>query len=203
MASKISIPLEPLELTQRYKLLTSLVIPRPIAWISTQSKDGVTNLAPFSFFNVFGSNPPLVIICQGNRPGTDDPKDTPTNIIETGTFVINLLGPELAEAMNASAADLPKGESEIETLGLNTSPAKQIQVPMISDCPANLECKLIEIRQYGGNRLVIGEVLEVHLDSSIYDAEHNYILPNYQPIGKLGGNQYSTTATRIEIQRPH
>ncbi len=201
MSKKISIPLKPLELKQRYKLLSSLVIPRPIAWISTQAKNGTTNLAPYSFFNVFGSNPPLVIISQGNRL-EGDPKDTPANIEETGVFVVNLLDMKLAKVMNISAGAFPKQESEIVKLQLRTEQATQIDVPMIADCPVNLECKLIEIRKYGGNRIVFGEVLEIHLDACIYDADKNYILPDYRPIAKLGGNDYCTTEDRFQMQRP-
>lgn len=198
---KVTFSMQSLEAKYRYKLLASLVIPRPIAWISTRSKSGRTNLAPYSFFNVFGSKPPMVIISQGNRP-EGGPKDTPANIIETGEFVINLLQTDLSEQMNASAAAMPRSDSEIDVLQLATQEATRVKAPLITGCPANLECKLIEIRQYGSNRIVIAEVLEIHLDSSLYDPEKHYVSPDYQPIAKLGGNDYCTTSDRFQMQRP-
>ena len=198
---KITFTMRNLEAIDRYKLLASLVIPRPIAWVSTRAKNGATNLAPYSFFNVFGSNPPLVILSQGNRP-EGGPKDTPANIIETGEFVINLLQADLAEQMNASAAAFPKTESEIEKLQLETAKAKHVNAPLITGCPTNLECKLIETRQYGSNRIVVGEVLEIHLAANLYNAEKHYISPEYRPIAKLGGNDYCTTEDRFQMLRP-
>lgn len=202
MRAKTTLHLQEIEPVNRYKLMASLVVPRPIAWISTVSTNGITNLAPFSFFNVFGSKPPLVICQQGDRP-EGGPKDTPQNIEQTGEYVVNIVDESLAEAMNQSCAPLPPNESEIDTLGLETTPADLVKVPMLKEAPANLECKLIEIRKYGENRIVVGEVKCLHIRKDLLDTDLMRISPNYQPIGKLHGNFYCRSDHRFEMIRPN
>lgn len=185
----------------RYRILSSLVVPRPIAWISTVSKEGVTNVAPYSFFNVFGSKPPLVIVNQGDRP-EGGLKDTPANIEATGEFVINIVHTEIAQAMSDSSAPVPPEHSEIELNALKTNEASTVAAPLIADSQVNLECKLIEFRTYGENRIVVGEVTCIHIQEDMMDFSEYLPKPDYQPIGKLHGAAYTMTDNRFEITRP-
>src|SRR5208282_2630373 len=122
-----------------YALLASLVTPRPIAWVTSLSPDGVVNAAPFSFFNLLGANPPILGFCPGDRDdGT--PKDTARNIRLSHEFVVNLVDEQLAEAMNKTAASLPYGVSEITSAGLSTAPSSVVKPPRIAESPASLEC---------------------------------------------------------------
>jgi flavin reductase (DIM6/NTAB) family NADH-FMN oxidoreductase RutF len=133
-----------------YKLLTNLVVPRPIAWVSTQSTDGVVNLAPFSFFNVVGSNPPYIIISISENEG--QPKDTARNILDSGAFVVNLVTEDLFDAMNISAADFPSEQSELEAGKLHTAPSVQIKAPRVAEAQASLECKLFSVQPLPANK---------------------------------------------------
>src|SRR5450755_3252988 len=122
-----------------YAMLVSLVTPRPIAWVTSLSRDGKLNAAPFSFFNALGANPPIVGFCPGDRAdGT--PKDTARNIRLSHEFVVNLVDESTAEAMNATAATLPYGVSEIQSAGLTTAPSSAVKPPRIAESPASLEC---------------------------------------------------------------
>tara|TARA_R100000027_G_scaffold5591_1_gene4611 strand:+ start:38393 stop:38995 length:603 start_codon:yes stop_codon:yes gene_type:complete len=188
---------------EAYKILASLVTPRPIAWVTTVNAEGVVNAAPFSFFNVFGSNPPLVAFAPGNRePGV--PKDTALNIRERGEFVINLVDEPVAEAMNATAASLPHDQSELENSGLNLLAGESVRVPRIAECPAALECKKHSILEIGGNRLVIGIVQRVHVRDGIFDPESHRLDPNsYRPIGRMASpHWYCRTEELFEMKRP-
>ena len=140
-----------------YKLLTNLVVPRPIAWVSSQSPDGVINLAPFSFFNAIGSDPLYIIISVGQRDNGED-KDTAINILASREFVVNMVTEELFGAMNISAADFPAGESELEAAQLKTAPSVRIKVPRVAEAQASLECKLFSSQVLGSHTLIIGEV---------------------------------------------
>ena len=129
-----------LQPTQRYKLLCGLVVPRPIALVTTTSRDGVVNAAPFSFFNVFSENPALIVLgLQHNNDGS--PKDTTRNIHLTGEFVVNLVDEGIAEAMNLSATDFPPGEGEPLALGMPTLPSLLVAPPRLADAPAAFECR--------------------------------------------------------------
>ncbi len=123
-----------------YPILASLVTPRPIAWVTTVSPDGLVNAAPFSFFNVLGANPPIVGFCPGDRPdGT--PKDTALNVRSGHEFVVNLVDDALAEAMNLTAASLPYGEDELQLAGLTAAPSSVVRPPRIAESPASLEVR--------------------------------------------------------------
>ncbi|MCG8527127.1 MAG: flavin reductase family protein [Opitutales bacterium] len=222
MKSKNRINLSQLDISERYKILTQLIVPRPIAWVSTVSEEGVTNLAPFSYFNLFGSKPPLVVVSCGNRP-EGGPKDTAANIEATEVFGINMVSEELADVMVKSSAPLAPAESEIEKLGLATFEVGEKKVPMLDSAQVNMECKLIEIRYYGENRLIVGEVLNrmerlpkrimgenrlivgevlnLFIDDSLIDGKELTISPEYAPIGRLGGDFYGTTTNRFEKSR--
>src|SRR5690242_19849514 len=137
-----------------YPILASLVIPRPIAWVTTLSPDGAVNAAPFSFFNVLGAEPPIVGFCPGDRDdGT--PKDTARNIRLTHEFVVNLVDEDLAQAMNKTSATLPYGENELVLAGLTSAPSSAVKPPRIAEAPASFECQEWGTLQIGNNRLII------------------------------------------------
>jgi flavin reductase (DIM6/NTAB) family NADH-FMN oxidoreductase RutF len=182
-----------------YKLLTNLVVPRPIAWVTSQGKSGVVNLAPFSFFNAIGANPLYLIISVGlNDSG--EPKDTAKNILDTGEFVVNLVTEELFNAMNISAADFPPDESELEAAKLHPSPSVRIKVPRIAEAQVSLECRLFSSQALGANTLIIGEVVMFHVADNLID-QHLHI-NNFAPIGRLGSpSVYCRTTDRFDVAR--
>ncbi len=191
------------DLPQAYKLLAGLVTPRPIAWITTVDADGNVNAAPFSFFNVFGSRPPIIGVAPGDRaPGI--PKDTARNIRRTGCFVVNLANEALAEAMVACAASLPSGESELATVNLETAPSATIRAPRIASAPVSLECTEWSTLEIGRNRLVIGVVKRLHVQDGILDPESLHVnLDAYRPIGRMHGpDGYTKTREFFTIARP-
>lgn len=186
-----------------YAILAGLVMPRPIAWVTTLNENGTVNAAPFSFFNVFGDNPPLVIFAPGNR-ASGAPKDSALNAKRTGEFVVNLVSEELKEAMNGTAATLPNGVSETEHLGLVTAPSSVVAPPRIAAAPASLECKVHSIQEIGTNRLVLGIVHRVHVQEGLLDLENLRIQQElYHPVGRMGSpNWYCHTADLFEMVRP-
>lgn len=189
--------------SRSYSLLASLVIPRPIAWVTTLNENGTVNAAPFSFFNVLGANPPIVGFCPGNREdGT--PKDTAHNVRTMHEFVVNLVDEQLAEEMNQTSATLPYGTSEVETVGLSTSPSSVIKPPRITESPASLECVEWGTLQIGENRLIIGLVKRVHIRDELFDAESMRInSERFHPIGRMASpNWYCKTRDRFEMVRP-
>ncbi|WP_193212406.1 flavin reductase family protein [Luteolibacter marinus] len=186
-----------------YALLAGLVMPRPIAWVTTLNENGGVNAAPFSFFNVFGSNPPLVIFAPGNRED-GAPKDSARNAKRTGEFVVNLVSEELKEVMNGTAATLPAESSETEHLGLETTPSSVVAPPRIAAAPAALECRVHSIQEIGSNRLVLGIVHRVHVQDGILDLEKLRVRQElYHPVGRMGSpNWYCHSADLFEMERP-
>jgi flavin reductase (DIM6/NTAB) family NADH-FMN oxidoreductase RutF len=185
--------------TDNYKLLTNLVVPRPIAWVTSQSAEGVVNLAPFSFFNAVGSDPLYVIISVG-RNDAGEPKDTAKNIRANGEFVVNLVTEELFGAMNISAADFPAGESELDAAHLHRAPCVHVKVPRVAEAQASLECKLFSEQALGANMLFIGEVVMFHVADHLVDAKLH--INNFAPIGRLGSpSVYCRTTDRFDIAR--
>lgn len=186
-----------------YMILAGLVTPRPIALTTTVDAEGRVNAAPFSFFNVLGDSPPIVGLCPGDRaPGV--PKDTARNIRLTGEFVVNLVDEALAEAMNLCAASLPPGENELLHAGLTALPSSVVRPPRIAEAPASLECRRHSILEIGGNRLIIGEVLRVHVREGILDPATWLVNPaHYHPIGRMAApHWYSRTRDMFELRRP-
>jgi flavin reductase (DIM6/NTAB) family NADH-FMN oxidoreductase RutF len=184
---------------ENYKLLTNLVVPRPIAWVTSESQSGVVNLAPFSFFNAVASNPLYIIISVGlNDAG--EPKDTANNIRTSGEFVVNLVTEDLFEAMNISAADFPADESELIAAHLHAAPSIHIKTPRVAEAQASLECKLFSELALGTNTLFIGEVVMFHVaDHLIDDRLH---IKNFAPIGRLGSpSVYCRTTDRFDVAR--
>lgn len=147
----------------RYRLLVNTVTPRPIAWVVSRSEKGVLNAAPYSFFNVLGSEPPICVLGIGQR-AEGDPKDTARNIMATGEFTINLVREADTRTMVDTAAEAPREVSEVEALGIATRPASTVATPLIASAPAALECKLWKPIETGGNfTIILGEILALHI----------------------------------------
>jgi flavin reductase (DIM6/NTAB) family NADH-FMN oxidoreductase RutF len=189
--------LPPLE---RYKLLIGLVIPRPIAWVSTWSENGVANCAPFSFFNVISEEPPLCIL-SFNRRSDGAMKHTLKNIRRTGEFVVNLVDEASANAMHLSSEELPEDESEFAKAGLTEAKAAVVQHPRIAEAAACLECRLYRLLEISATReLVLGEIVLVHAREGIIDPKTKRISEQaYRPIGRLFANRYCTTRQRFNL----
>ena len=182
-----------------YKLLTNLVVPRPIAWISSVSQAGVVNLAPFSFFNAVGSAPLYVVVGIGLRD-SGELKDTAKNIQSTGEFVVNFVTENLLEAMNISAIDFPPDESELTAAHLRTLPSDRIKTQRLADVDASLECKLFKALPLGANTLYIGEVVMFHVADRLMGPRMH--VNGFAPIGRLGSpSVYCRTTDRFEIPR--
>lgn len=190
--------------TERYKLLVSTVVPRPIAWVTTKSPDGHLNAAPYSFFNVFGQEPPVLVIGIGGRqPG--DAKDTGNNIRRTGQLVVNLVAAETAEAMNVTAIDFPPDVDEIAEAGLHTLPSTHVDPPRIAESPVAFECERLMIVDLHHDRsLIVGRILALHVrDDAVLDAARCYIdTPKLNLIGRMhGGGGYVRTTDRFDMPR--
>ncbi len=188
----------------RYKLLASTVVPRPIAWVVSHDENGVLNAAPFSFFNVFSADPPVMVIGIGGRkPG--DAKDTGANIRATGEFVINLVSHELAEAMNITAIDFPPEIDEIKTAGLTTLPSTRIKVPRIAESPVAFECVRFQTIDIANDRtLVMARIVAIHVaDPFVMNQERCYIdTQKLDLIGRMhGGGGYTTTRDFFDMPR--
>ncbi|HUA38204.1 MAG TPA: flavin reductase family protein [Candidatus Sulfopaludibacter sp.] len=186
-----------------YHLLVSLVMPRPIALVTTLSPDGGVNAAPFSFFNLLGAQPPIVAFAPGNRDnGT--PKDTALNVRATHEFVVNLVDEAVAEAMNQCAASLPYGENELVRAGLTSAPSSLVKPPRIAEAPASLECVEWGTLQIGNNRVIIGVVKRLHLREELFDEEKKRInTDKLFLIGRMAApHWYCRTRDRFEMIRP-
>ena len=188
---------------ERYKLLIGLVIPRPIAWISTWSEPGVANCAPYSFFNVFSEDPPLCMVSFGLR-SDGRIKDSLRNIRRTGEFVVNLVDEATANAMHRSSEEFPPEVSEFERTGLTTAPAALVQHPRIAEAAACLECRVFQRLEIGPDReFVIGEILLAHAREGVIEPKSKRISEAlYRPVGRLFGNRYCTTRQRFNLPGP-
>jgi flavin reductase (DIM6/NTAB) family NADH-FMN oxidoreductase RutF len=185
---------------ERYKLLIGLVIPRPIAWISTWSANGVANCAPFSFFNVVSEEPPLCIV-SFNRRSDGAMKHTLKNIRRTGEFVVNLADESTANAMHSSGDEIPEEESEFVRSGLTPVPAALVAHPRIAEAAASFECRVERRIEFGPEReMVIGEILFVHAREGIIDAGTKRVSEGaYRPVGRLFASRYCTTRQRFDL----
>ncbi len=183
-----------------HELLKGCVSPRPIAWISTLSAVGVANAAPYSCFTFVSLVPPMV--CFSVEPRLDGTKkDTLRNAESTGDFVVNLVPEELAAAMNTSAENFPPEVSEIAKAGLTTAPSEMVRAPRIAESPVNLECRVERVVEVGQNRLVIGEVLLVHVRDDLY-RDGTIDVARLRPVARLAGNEYCRLGEVFELDRP-
>lgn len=186
---------------ERYKLLIGLVIPRPVAWISTRSANGVANCAPFSFFNVFSEEPPLCMIGMNPRQSDGGKKHTLKNIERTREFVVNLADEGTVGAMQACGDEIPEEESEFDHAGLTPVPAKLVQHPRIAEAAASLECRLYKLIEVNAARwLVMGEIVLIHAREGIIDPATKRISEaNYKPVGRLFADRWCTTRERFDL----
>ncbi len=172
-----------------YKLLIGSVVPRPIAWTSTMSTEGVPNLAPFSFFTVASRNPPTLCISVG--PRTDDApgsKDTLANIEATGEFVINIVSVPLSNAMHESSGSHPPEADEFEKAGLTPAPCEVVGAPRVGEAGVSMECVLDRVLELGSDHLVLGRMVRFHVRDELYTESGRIDVAKLQPLGRLAGN---------------
>jgi flavin reductase (DIM6/NTAB) family NADH-FMN oxidoreductase RutF len=183
-----------------HELLKGCVSPRPIAWISTLSADGVANTAPYSCFTFVALVPPMVCFSVEPRPDGAT-KDTLRNAEFTGDFVVNLVPEELAAAMNASAEGFPPEISEFSKVGVTAAASERVRSPRIAESPVNLECRVGRIIELGQSSLVIGEVLVVHVRDDLY-RDGTIDVARLRPVARLAGNEYCRLGEVFELDRP-
>ncbi len=186
------------------RVLTGVVVPRPIAFVSSISSDGLINLAPYSFFNVVAYDPPTLIF-SSSRHAPDKRKDTLANIESTGEYVINVVVDDIAEAMNRTAAEFPSEVSEFDIAGLTPVPSTLVKPPRVAESPVNMECRLQQVISIGEGHhqhgLVIGQIVLMHIRDDLVDGPRSNH-QKLQPTGRLAGNMYCHTADVFEMVRP-
>lgn len=186
----------------RYKLLTGVVVPRPIALVTTLDAAGGVNAAPFSFFNAMGADPALVVLGVGNR-SREHPKDTAKNIRAGGEFVVNIVTEQIAERMNITAVDFPHGTDELAAAGLPSAPSYRVKPPRVAESPVNLECREVSTTEIGRNRIILGEVLVMHVRDDCVDPAKFYVFTErLHAVGRMHApGWYCRTNDRFEMPR--
>ena len=187
-----------LEPSDVYRLMISVIVPRPIAWVSTRSPDGVLNAAPFSYFQALGGKPPMVMIAVGRRRA-GEPKDTWRNIEATGEFVVNMVGERSGPAMVRTSVDHPYGVSEFEQVGLTPVASERVAPPRIAECGVAFECRLERILDLAGSGVIVGRILLFWLDDALLDADGRVDPLKLRPLGRLGGKNYATIGELLQI----
>lgn len=197
---------DPKEIDQKsiYRLLTGAVIPRPIGWISTVSEEGILNLAPFSFFNAVGEDPPHVMFSTVRT--NDSNKDTLNNVLATKQFVVNMVTEELVEKMNITSQPIPSDESEFDLAGLTPIASIKVKPPRVKESSITMECELVhhytlENHKYGGATIIIGKVVMFHVDESVLLDDFKINLETYKPVARLAGSNYSKLGEIFSIKR--
>jgi flavin reductase (DIM6/NTAB) family NADH-FMN oxidoreductase RutF len=201
------IDLQGLSPNRVYFTLIQTLIPRPVAWVLSDSGDGGLNLAPFSYFNAVCSDPPLLMLSIGKK-ADGSLKDSRRNIVERGHFVIHIAHRELLPALNASSAELPVGCSEVEVGGLETVPFGEFPLPRLADCRVAYGCKLFEVVELGPlpQAMILGRVEVVHIDDSVIEvgAQGRFKVDarRLDPISRLGGDEYGLLGEVVTLPRP-
>lgn len=195
---------ENLEQSAIYKLLTGAVIPRPIGWISSISEDGINNLAPFSFFNAIGDDPPHVMFSTVR--GNDMNKDTLNNVLSTKQFVVNMVTEELVEQMNMTSQSIPSDESEFELAGLTPIASVKVKPMRVKESPITFECELVhhyslENHKFGGATMIVGKIIMMHIDESVLLDNYKINMDTYKPVARLAGSNYSKIGEIFSIKR--
>lgn len=188
-----------------YKLLIGTIIPRPIAFVTTKSDEGVINGAPFSYFNIVSSNPPLISISISRKNG--QLKDTARNIYQSGEFVVHIVDQENVKQINETAASLPPNESELEIANFTQVRSDLINVPGILESKVRFECKLVKAiplkdEENPGSDLIIGEIVLFHIDESIYEENGRIHIEKLGAVSRLAGTDYATIGDIFSIERP-
>lgn len=191
------------EVGEIYRLMISVIVPRPIAFISTVSKGGVLNLAPFSYFMGVCSKPPTIAVSIIERP--TGPKDTANNIQETAQFAVNIVTEEIAEKMNVASGDYPPEVNEFEAAGLTPIPSTLITPPRVLESPISMECRLVEMSKIGespyASYLTLGEVLLFHIKDELW-ADGEVDVRKLLAVGRMSGPRYTKTREIFEMPRP-
>ncbi|MSR31525.1 MAG: flavin reductase family protein [Gemmataceae bacterium] len=193
------------EIRQNYSTLVSCVVPRPIAFVTTLSPSGVVNLAPFSFFNGVGGNPPAIMFSPcNNRAG--QPKDTLVNLRHLGEFVVNIVPHAIAKEMNQASFEYPPEISELEKCGFTPLASERVKPPRVAESPVHLECRLVQIVPVGVGPLAanicIGEVLCFHVAEGYLQPDGTVDIAKLDPVARLGGELYSLARERFSLPRP-
>jgi len=182
-----------------YRLMSGVVVPRPIAWITTTSDDGVVNLAPFSCFTFVSNKPPLIGVNIGRKAGVR--KDTGANIHASGEYVINIGDATQLEAIHLSSVEHPPEVSEADVLGLATAPSRMIRTPRLADVPVSMECRLERIIEFGdtGAEFVVGEVLVFHIRDGLY-RDGKVDTRELNPVCRIGGPNYASLGDIVTLR---
>jgi flavin reductase (DIM6/NTAB) family NADH-FMN oxidoreductase RutF len=190
MAPPLSIRADSLDAEGCYKLLSGIVVPRPIAWITTQSADGLVNLAPFSCYTYVCSKPPMVGVNIGRRAGQR--KDTCRNILERGEFVVNIGDETMVQAIHRSADEYAPDVSEVEQLGLQVKPSDVVATPRLAAVPVSMECRLHSVQEFGETKaeFVVGEVIVFHFGPGVC-VDGKVDTATLRPLARLGGPKYA------------
>ncbi|OLP66733.1 hypothetical protein BACPU_00920 [Bacillus pumilus] len=203
----ITLQMDKLSQKEAYKLLSGSIVPRPIAFITSLSKENVINAAPFSFFNVISGDPPLIAVSIGRRQGKM--KDTAQHITDRGEFVVHVSDEHIIQDVNETAATLPQGESELKRTRLHSVESSVVAVPGIQEARIRFECKLEQHLTFQNDEgevtvdHMIGRVVCAHLDESVYDAEKGYVYTEeLKPVARLAGNDYAHLGTSFVLKRP-
>jgi flavin reductase (DIM6/NTAB) family NADH-FMN oxidoreductase RutF len=188
-----------------YKLMIGVIVPRPIAFVSTVDADGVRNLAPFSYFTGASTNPPVVCFVAAVRSGPRPQKDTLHNVLATQEFVVNIVSEDFADRMNAASAEVPPDVDEFELAGLTPIPSELVRPPRVAESRVHMECRLRQVIQIsdrpGGGNLILGDVLRFHIDPAILS--NGKVDPDKLcAIGRMGGPTYVRTHDRFDMPRP-
>ena len=187
------------------RVLTGVVVPRPIAFVSTISDSGNVNLSPYSFFNAVSYDPPLIIFSSSKFTSDGKLKDSLSNIEQNGEFVVNIVNENIVEAMNKTAAEYPEDVNEFDIANLTQIDSDLVKPPRLSESPVNMECKLERIITLGTEAhpqgLVIGEIIQLHIDDEIISG-HRINHEKLKPVGRLAGNMYTHTYDVFELMRP-
>ncbi len=186
---------------EKYKLLVSFVVPRPIALVTSRCPDGVNNAAPISFFNVFSDEPPLLILGIQHKPGAVL-KDTTHNIRETGEFVVNMVDEAIAEQMIVSSIDFPSEVDELAATGLTSAPCDQVSAARILEAPVAFECRLERSIEYSNRSIIFGQVVHMHVQDQYIDIERLRVRsPAYCPISRMHADTYTSTRDQFQLPR--
>ncbi len=193
---------------QNYRLLSGMVVPRPIAFVTSLSADGLLNAAPFAYFNAVANKPPMVIFSptyQGAEKegyaGEKEKKGTLRNVEATGEFVVNMVNEEIAEAINICAGSYDHGTNELERAGLTTLPSRIVKPPRVAESPGSLECRVHRIIDLGSHNMVIGEVVMFHLRDDLFE-DGTVNVHRVRPIARLSKNDYTRCRDIFEMLRP-
>jgi flavin reductase (DIM6/NTAB) family NADH-FMN oxidoreductase RutF len=188
---------------QRYKLMASLIVPRPIALVTTLSAAGVVNAAPFSMFNMMGEEPPVLFVSI-NKLREGHLKHTAANILASGEFVVHIADEPMAEQMHRCGDNLPADESELAAVGLTTRPSRAVKPPCIAQAPVAFECVLQEKLETASRHIFIGRVLWLHAREDLIDLERYRVrLQNYFPVARFGASFYIRTRDRFSMSLDH